>query len=194
VEDATFLGLRLASAPGRVMTARPATERLVLTALRFLGGRAARVVDVGTGSGAIAVALAAAAPRAEVWATDTSREAVELARLNVSRHGLEGRVTVREGDLLDPVTGPLDLVVANLPYLPHASLPLHPDLRHEPVEAVYADGDGLDPYRRLLAAATSRLAPGGAVVLQLHREVLAAPRAGLPELRAALDQRTALAA
>ena len=81
--EVTFCGLALACAPGRVLLPRPATERLVETALRELEGLQARVVDVGTGSGAVAVALAVAAPALEIWATDTSGCAVELAREGV---------------------------------------------------------------------------------------------------------------
>jgi release factor glutamine methyltransferase len=189
-----FCGLALSSAPRRVMTARPATERLVHAALDLIGDQPARVADVGTGSGAIAVALATAAPQAEVWASDISPNAVELARLNIRRHGLEDRVSVRVGDLLDPLDGRFDLVVANLPYLPRASEQFHPDLRDEPSEAVYADGDGLDPYRRLLTAVPTRLAPDGAVVIQLHREVLVAMRSAIPALCASFDPVPAAAA
>ena len=76
-----------------------------------------RVADVGTGSGAVAIALAVNRPNVEVWATDTSPAAVELARENAKLHGVEDRVHVVQGDLLDPLTEPVDLVVANLPYL-----------------------------------------------------------------------------
>lgn len=179
MEHATFYGLALACAPGRVMTPRAATERLVGAALNRLGGRA-RVVDVGTGSGAVAIALAVAAPQLEVWATDTSGPAVELARENVRRHGLESRVHVRRGDLLEPVPGALDLIVANLPYLPAAAAAAHPELAGEPFGAVYAPGDGLGPYRRLLDAAQERLTADGAVVFQLHREPIVVARSELP--------------
>jgi Methyltransferase small domain len=111
----TFNGLSLASRPGRVMTPRRATEPLVRAALDRIGSDPARVVDVGTGVGAIAVAIADAAPNAHVFATDTSRCAIALARANVRRHGLCDRVTVRHGRLLEPVPGEIDLVVANLP-------------------------------------------------------------------------------
>ena len=104
-----------------------------------------RVADVGTGSGAVAIALAVNRPNVEVWATDTSAEAVELARANAERLGVADRVHVVQGDLLEPLTEPVDLVVANLPYLPEGQ----PDPRYddEPPEAIYAPGDGLDPYR-----------------------------------------------
>ena len=193
--DVVFAGLPLSTDPGRVMTPRAASEQLVTAAIELVGERPARVVDVGTGSGAIALAIAAGAPAADVWATDTSRRAVALARLNAHRHGLSERMHVRHGDLLDPVPGRIDVVVANLPYLPAADAAAHPDLDGEPAAAVYAAGDGLDAYRRLLDACEERLAPDGAVVLQLHRRALAAPRATLAalahrlELHAALPQR-----
>jgi HemK-like putative methylase len=194
VDEISFSGLRLAARPGRVMTPRSASEQLVVRALELVGDGPARVVDVGTGSGAIAIAIAAAAPQVEVWATDTSRCAVALARLNVRRHGLDGRVTVRHGDLLEPVPGSFDVIVANLPYVARVEAPFHPDLGAEPQEAVFADGDGLDPYRRLLAASADRLTSDGAVAIQLHRRVLAGTRDELPMLRAALGERAWLGA
>jgi release factor glutamine methyltransferase len=177
--DVSFLGLRLATHPGRVMTPRPATEQLVASALEVIGDRAVKVADVGTGSGAIAVAIAAAAPRAEVWATDTSPYAVVLATLNARRHVVDDRVFVRHGDLLDPVPGSLDLIVANLPYLPATAASQFADMAGEPPEAVFAAGDGLEPYRRLLTVARERLTAHGAVVFQLHRRVVRATRTDL---------------
>ena len=188
-----FCGLGFGTRPGVVMTPRPASERLVRAAVGLVGDRPARVVDVGTGSGALAVAIAARAPRARVWATDSSPAAVELACANVRRHGLLHRVVVLEGDLLDPVPGPVDLVVANLPYLPLAERSLHVDVADEPLEAVFAAHDGLDPYRRLLEAAEERLAPDGAVVLQFRRNVLHAGRERLGRLRARLEHEAMLA-
>jgi release factor glutamine methyltransferase len=192
MQQVTFSGLSLDASPGRVMTPRPPTEQLVAAAVDLVGLRPARVADVGTGTGAIAVAIAEAAPAARVYDTDTSPYAVELARANVERHGLGDRVTVRHGDLLDPVPGPIDLVVANLPYLPAADAALYPDLACEP--ASVARGDGLDPYRRLLAACAVRLNPGAAVLIQLHRQVLEATVAELPTLQASLEYANKLAA
>jgi release factor glutamine methyltransferase len=169
------------------MIPRPASERLVVAAVARIAERPARVVDVGTGSGALALAIASAAPAAEVWATDTSPAAVALARANVRFHGLVDRVTVRHGDLLDPVPGAIDLVVANLPYLPAAAAAAYPDLDAEPPEAVFAAGDGLDPYRRLLEASAERLGSSGAVIIQLHRRVLEASRDDLSRLRAEIE-------
>ena len=190
----TFNGLALATAPGRVMTPRAASEQLVAAACARLAGRPARVADVGTGSGAIAVAIAKVCPNVEVWATDISPSAVALARANVRRHGLEARVFVRHGDLLTPVPGPVDLIVANLPYLAASTAARHPDLASEPTAAVFAAGDGLEPYRRLVDAAASRLTEGGGMLLQLDRRVVAASRGELPMLRAALGNTVAAAA
>lgn len=181
----SFFGLRLQTAPGDVMTPRPATEGLVAAAAARIHGRA-RVADVGTGSGAIAVALALAAPQAEIWATDVSPAAVMLARVNARRYVVEDRVHALRGDLLAPVPDDLDLIVANLPYLPREERPCYRDLAAEPEDAVFADGDGLGLYRTLLAGAAQKLAPGGAAVIQLHRRVLAADRDRLEELAAML--------
>ena len=186
VEETTFCGLPLATSPGRVMTPRAASEQLVTLAAERIGGRAARVADVGTGSGAIAVALALAAPRVEVWATDIGAESVLLARTNAHMLGVGDRVHVVRGDLLAPVPNGLDLIVANLPYLPRDAAERHPDLAVEPASAVFAAGDGLGPYRRLLDEAADKLRPGGAVAIQLHRRVLLAERDALSALRATL--------
>jgi release factor glutamine methyltransferase len=178
-----FHGVRLLAAPGRVMTPRRATEALVDRALELVGDRPKRVADVVTGSGAIAVALALLAPNLEVWATDTSVAAVELATANVERLGLEDRVSILEGDLLEPVPADLDLVVANLPYLPGREAASHPELAGEPFTAVYAPGDGLGPLSRLFEQAYRRLAEGGVVVYQYRGEVFEARREELPLLQ-----------
>jgi release factor glutamine methyltransferase len=164
------------------MTPRPATEQLVAKASARIGGRAARVADVGTGSGAIAVALARAAPRAEIWASDVSAEAVLLARANAHRFGVGDRLHVIRGDLLEQLPGGLDLIVANLPYLPRDEE--RSELAGEPEKAVYADGDGLGLYRRLLAGAGEKLRPDGAVVMQLHRDAFVIERDELLDVRA----------
>jgi release factor glutamine methyltransferase len=188
MELARFNGLAFATLPGRVMTPRRATEQLVAAAVDRIGSEPVRVADVGTGSGAIAVAIAEAAPNAQVFATDTSRCAVALARANVRRHGLCDRVTVCHGDLLAPVPKPIDVVVANLPYLPAADAALYPDLVGEPESAVFAAGDGLEPYRRLLTACEERIGDDGTVVLQLQRRVFSATGAELSALRERIEQ------
>jgi release factor glutamine methyltransferase len=188
----TFHGLDLLTAPGRVFTPRPTTEALVDAALRQIDSRPVTVADVGTGTGAIAVALAVAAPQAEVWATDTSEEAVELARANARRHGVDSRVHAVQGNLLEPVPGAVDVVVANLPYLPASDR--RPEYETEPEEAIYAPGDGLGPLRALVAlCADGKLAMPGFVLVQYHGDVLQADCQHLPELREQLESRLATA-
>jgi release factor glutamine methyltransferase len=133
----------------RVLIPRPETEHVVEAALTLPQG--ARVVDVGTGSGAIALALADERPDLRVVATDISADALEVARANAVRLGLEIEFVI--GDLLDGVTGPIDAVVSNPPYVtPGATL--SPEIsRHEPAVALYGGHDGLDIYRRLVPAA-----------------------------------------
>jgi release factor glutamine methyltransferase len=194
LRETTFADLPFAIAPGRVFTPRRATEVLVHRALEWIGDGPQRVADVGTGSGVIGVTLAVRRPDIDVWAMDVSPAAVELARRNAELHGVVDRVHVLEGDLLDPVPVPVHVVVANLPYLPDS---LH-DRRYddEPPVAVYAPGDGLDPYRRLLNACRDGklVTPGGVVVIQFHREALAANCWQLEDLRRLLEERQQAAA
>jgi release factor glutamine methyltransferase len=175
---ATFGGLELVTSPF-VMTPRETSTGLVVCATRHLEDRPGVVVDVGTGSGAIALAVAAAAPHAAVWATDVSSAAVELARLNAHRAGLQDRVTVRHGNLLDPFPGTADVIVANLPYLPIGERRSYPELVSDPVNAVFAEGDGLGLVRRLFAAARRRLTPDGLLALQVRGRIHAALRPDL---------------
>jgi release factor glutamine methyltransferase len=147
-------------------------------------------VDVGTGSGAIAVALAKELPAATVIATDVSLGALAVARRNARRHGIEGRISFRHGDLLMTLDGYVDLIVANLPYVPvEAWRGLEPEVRdHEPELAIVGGEDGLDLIRSLLHQAPRYLRPGGALCLEFgYGESLALaaavrsamPRAGL---------------
>ncbi len=133
----------------RVLIPRPETEHVVEAALALPEG--ARVVDVGTGSGAIALALADERPDLRVTATDTSSDALVVARANAARLGLD--VEFLEGDLLAPVDGPIDAVVSNPPYVRDGEH-LAPEItRHEPAAALFAGPDGLAVYRRLAPAA-----------------------------------------
>jgi release factor glutamine methyltransferase len=188
VAEATFYELPFLTAPGRVMTPRRATERLVTAAVEHIGERCARVADVGTGSGAIAVGLARLAPRAEIWASDVSAAAVSLARANARRCRVGDRAHVVRGDLLEPLPGELDLIVANLPYLPAADRSRYGDLAAEPEEAVFASGDGLELYRRLLRSAERRLRDDGVVMIQLHRRTFGFERAELAAVGAGLGE------
>ncbi len=182
----SFYDLPLLAAPGKVFTPRPSTERLVDEALERIDGVPMRVADVGTGSGAVAIALAVNRPDVEVWATDTSPAAVELARENARLHGVADRVHVLQGDLLEPIPHPVDLIVANLPYLPDEKH--DPRYDGDPPEAVYAPGDGLGPYRSLLdACRDGKLETGGTLLIQFHQNPLVADCWQLEDLREQLE-------
>jgi release factor glutamine methyltransferase len=184
----TFHGLTFVSEPGRVFSPRPTTEKLVDAALERLADGHARVADIGTGSGVVAITLALRAPRIEVWASDTCRNALRVASTNAARLGAQLHLV--HGDLLEGLPRDLDLIVANLPYL----APGTPGYDDEPAAAVFSSGDGLDHYRRLLAGAGDHLAEGGGVILQLDGEVLEAERSELPWLRGRLESHVAAAA
>ena len=140
----------------RVLIPRPETEHLVEAALALPAG--SRVVDVGTGSGAVALALKDERADLEVIGTDISSDALDVARANARRLGLE--VTLLEGDLLGPVTGEVDAVVSNPPYVAEgdrARLPADV-VAHEPAQALFAGTDGLDVIRRLIPEAKASAA------------------------------------
>lgn len=162
--------------PG-VFIPRPETETLAEECLTFLNApgapEAPLVVDACTGSGAVACALAFEAPQARVFATDLSPLAVETARANAQRLGLDERVTVLEGDLLAPLPhdllGTVDCLIANPPYIPSANLPDLPCevLGFEPGLALDGGADGLDVARRLMTAGREWLRPGGLLAMEL---------------------------
>lgn len=175
-----FYGLDLAVDP-RVLVPRPETELLVDLALARLKSRSAEaphggegecLVDLGTGSGAIALALAHERLEARVWALDKSMEALEVARANALRLGLEARIAFHQGDLLAPLAGlgkTFDLIAANLPYVPRpafADMPL--DVKaFEPRRALDGGEDGLGLIRPAIHQALPLLSPGGAFILEI---------------------------
>lgn len=145
--------------------------------------------DIGTGSGAVALALASLEPRVlRVYGVDVSPDALAVARRNGARYHLEERVTWLEGDLLEPLPEPVDLLVANPPCIPQSGPALDPLITHfEPTLAFYGGSDGLSLLRRLLAAARENLRPGGALVLSAlpehQRDIARMLAAALPGAR-----------
>jgi len=175
---------------GRVLIPRPESEMLVDEGLRWCrqaGHACRRCADVGTGSGALAVALAQHLPEARVVAVDRSAAALAVAAANIAGYGLAGRAIPVCGDLLAPLSGPLDLIVANLPYVPSDRLPaLDVGVRdYEPREALDGGPDGLDVIRRLLPQAAERLAMPGLLLLEIDEgqgaSACAAARCALPD-------------
>jgi release factor glutamine methyltransferase len=180
-----FRSIELAVDP-RVLIPRPETEHVVEALLDL--PRGARVCDVGTGSGAIALALKSERPDLDMVATDASADALDVARANAERLGLD--VEFREGDLLAGIGGELDAVACNPPYVEDGA-ELAPDIvLHEPALALRAGPNGLDVIRRLLpgvgatTAHTVALEMGmgqAAAVAELMRE------AGFPEVEVVED-------
>jgi len=153
-----------------VLVPRPETEKLVEVAMDFLKGiDSPRIADIGTGSGAIAVSLAKYVPGAALTATDSSGEAVELARRNAARHGVDKRCEFFVGDLFGPLKGQFDLIVSNPPYVRTADIKsLQPEIsRYEPRQALDGGEDGLKYYRLILEQAGKYLKPGGTLILEI---------------------------
>lgn len=149
---------------------RPETEFLVDEALRVAppAGPCA-IADVGTGCGAIAVALAIHLPQAAIYGIDSSERALALAARNVDRLGLASHVCLLHGDLLDPLAEPVDVIVANLPYVKTSDWQaLPPEIReHEPREALDGGPEGTAALERLLRAAASHLRPRGCLLAEI---------------------------
>ena len=161
-----FFGLSLRVTPA-VLIPRPETELVVEQALAAIAGRASpRVLDLGTGSGAIAVAIAHARPDAEVWASDASADALEIARENAARHGV--RIRFVRGEWFGALVGErFDLIASNPPYVAHGDPHLREgDLPFEPEVALLGGPDGMDSLRHIAAAAREHLLPGGWLVLE----------------------------
>ena len=179
---AEFAGLRVLVEPG-VFVPRRRSEALVEVAVGLVGPGAA-VLDMCCGSGALGLAVASRVPGIRQHAPDVDPAAVRVARRNLERVG----GTVHEGDLFAAVpaslAGKVDLVVANVPYVPHGELRLlpHEAREHEPALALDGGGDGLDVLGRLAAEVGTWLAPGGTVVSEVNpaqeRAALAALEAG----------------
>ena len=151
----------------RVLIPRPESELLVEKALE-LGRRGARsFADIGTGSGCIAVSLAVNLPKARVYATDISEDALAVARLNCRRHNLESRVCFVRGDLADPLPECVDVIIANLPYVRQSDLPSVNTRGYEPVLALNGGEDGLDRIRALIAQSASKLNTPGHIMLEI---------------------------
>ena len=137
----------------------------------FLSADTRQVLDLCTGNGSLAVLAALVWPDVAVTAADISPEALEVARINVAKHGLQERIRLQRSDGLAELPGPWDLILCNPPYVNAASMAqLPPEYRAEPALALAGGADGMDFIRRLLADAPAHLSPHGVLVLEIGHE------------------------
>ena len=137
----------------------------------WLGEHTQRVLDLCTGNGSLAVLAAMAFPDVHVDGADLSDDALAIARINVDRHGLQGRITLMKSDGLQHVRGPYDLILCNPPYVNANSMGALPqEYLAEPELALAGGVDGMDFIRDLLRDAPSNMAAHGVLILEIGNE------------------------
>ncbi len=162
-----FYGLDFYVEPS-VFIPRPESELLVEKALKLAqNGAVSSIAEIGTGCGAIAISLALNLPQARIYATDISASALKVALVNCQKHGVVERVCLLQGDMLDPLPGPVDLIIANLPYVKEVELPHINSAGFEPLLALSGGSDGLEKIRQLCQQVGDRLCPGGSLLVEM---------------------------
>ena len=160
-----FYGLDFYVSPD-VLIPRPESELLVEMALDLIQNRPVpTIAEIGTGCGAVAISLALKLPRAKIYATDISALALKVALFNCQRHGVADRICLLHGDMLDPLPEPVDLVVANLPYVDKLEMP--ESANFEPLLALDGGSDGLEKIYQLCQQVTDMLRPDGYLLLEI---------------------------
>lgn len=176
-----------------VLIPRPETELLVEKAIGLVNHRRlTSIVDVGTGSGAIAVSLAVNLPQVTVYALDISAAALEVAGQNCRKHGVEDRVILLQGDMLQPLPVKVDLIIANLPYVRGMEIPKEGPLGHEPVLALNGGEDGLEIIGLFCRQAGEKLRHRGYLLLEIGQgqaaRVSALLKKGFPGAEIEIDR------
>jgi release factor glutamine methyltransferase len=155
---------------------RPETELIVEHAVELVhrisqSGKRITIADIGTGCGAIAVSLAIALPQAKIYATDISVRALQVAEMNCQRHAVGSQVELLQGDLLEPLSQPVDIIVANLPYIKDCEFEdLSPEIaNYEPTSALAGGLGGLDKIQLILGQIPGNLNYGGWLLLEIGK-------------------------
>lgn len=162
-----FYGLDFFISPD-VLIPRPETELLVEKAIDMTKKRSYKtIVDVGTGSGIVAICLALNLPDTVIYATDISASALEVASRNCQKHNVKDRITLLQGNLLEPLPEPIDMIVANLPYVTDIDVPKVNTAGHEPDNALDGGKDGLEYIIAIVAQSVSKLLRGGSILLEV---------------------------
>ena len=158
----------------RVLIPRPETELLVEKTIDFITmhfptKHIFKIADIGTGSGAIATSLALALPKAIIYATDISMQALQVACLNFHCHNVHHRIIPLQGNLLAPLPETVDVIVANLPYIAQNEIAaLSPEIiNFEPLIALDGGQDGMDKIRSLLYQSPGKIHPDGCILLEI---------------------------
>ena len=154
-----------------VLIPRQETELLVDTVISLARSRPKcemKICDIGTGSGAIAVSVAVNLPSAEVMAIDISQRALDIADANRRMHGVYNRVSLRRGNLLEPVDWKPEIIVSNPPYIRRSDLSLlQPEIQYEPSVALDGGSDGLEVIRGLLRQSSDKVSSTGAILFEI---------------------------
>jgi len=162
-----FFGLGFCVDP-RVLIPRPESELLVEKAINLVKNHTiATIAEIGTGCGAIAISLALSLPGTRIYATDISAPALEVARFNCEQHGVANDVCLLQGDMLAPLPEPVDLIVANLPYVKEADLAGMNSANFEPSLALNGGTDGLEKIYRLCQGISGKLRSPGYLLLEI---------------------------
>ena len=151
-----------------VLIPRPESELLVEKAINLVrNNNINTIAEIGTGCGAIAINLIIKLPETKIYATDISAPALKVARFNCWQHGVQNRICLVQGDSLDPIPEPVDLVVANLPYVRESELDRTGTLGFEPILALNGGSDGLDKISKLCYQLRDKLNPRGYLLLEI---------------------------
>jgi len=173
-----FLSLGFYVTPA-VLIPRPETEILVGEAIKKITAWKEQrpdsnptVFEVGIGFGVISISLLLHFPDLEISASDVSKQALDIAKKNAKRHGVEERLRLLEGDLFAEESGPFDFIISNPPYVPETEKPhLAPDIiKHEPHSALFAGNEGLDVILPLIISGAKKISPLGWILVEIGKD------------------------